>query len=192
MAHQGPQRPWSLTGPALERLLVALDSDPKRAAIAYQRLHERVSGLFQWWGAASAAETLADQALDRVARKLEEGVVIHAGSFGAYVRGVARMVFYESGRRGGEQRPLRDANGLPAPPPEEDSGEALACLDRCLATLGSEARSLILGYYGGGKKSEVRQRLAGELGISLTALRIRTHRLRQTLERCVAACLERT
>ena len=48
-------------------------------------------------------------------------------------------------------------------------------------------RSLVLRYYGEGKAAEVRRRLASELTLSTTALRIRAHRIRMQLEACVAA-----
>src|SRR5262245_36440925 len=85
---------WRLTPAAFERLLSALAQDRESAAVEYERLRGRLVGLIGWWGA-SGSEDLADMTLDRVARKLEEGAVVPAGSFGAYVRGVARMIFYE-------------------------------------------------------------------------------------------------
>lgn len=183
----GSRRRWQLTSGALERLLVRLDPDRERAAEIYEKLRERTIGLLQWWGALRADE-LADEALDRVARKIEEGTVIPEGSIAAYLRGVARMVFYESTREPSE--PLTGGEVLVAPESEDTEG-ALTCLDRCLASLDHADRKLVLKYYDSGKKAEVRQRLAGEMGISMTALRIRTHRLRERLEQCVTGCLER-
>lgn len=182
---RGTRRPWKLTEAAFERLLAALDDDRERAGLAYEQLRHRVIGLLQWWGA-SGAEDLADETLDRVARKLEEGAVVAQGSLGAYVRGVARMIFYESSRvpRG----PLPDGE-LAAAPASEDAEAPLLCLDRCLASLEPDERKLVLRYYEDGKKAEVRRNLARELDISPTALRIRTHRLRERLEGCVTACL---
>jgi DNA-directed RNA polymerase specialized sigma24 family protein len=160
--------------------------------VAYERLHERVCGLFRWWGAPEA-ETHADETLDRVARKLEEGAIVRDGSFGAYVRGVARLVFYESRRQWAQAVPLLDSAeraGAARAAAADGAEPALACLDRCLDGLDSDQRRLVLRYYDGGRKADARQALARELGISLTALRIRTHRLRQRLERCVSGCLE--
>ena len=178
-ARRGTGGGWKLTEGAFGRLLEALDSDRERAAVAYELLRQRMIGLLQWWGAA-APEDLADATLDRVARKLEEGAVIAQGSLGAYARGVARMIFYEAGR---------EPRG-PAPelPPPGDAEASLACLDRCLGELRSEERSLVLSYYGEGHKADLRRRLASREGLSATALRIRVHRLRERLERCVTAC----
>jgi DNA-directed RNA polymerase specialized sigma24 family protein len=168
---------------AFDRLLSALDADRDRAGAAYEHLRERTAGLLRWWGA-SDAEDLADLTLDRVARKLEEGATIANGSFGAYVRGVARMIFYESRRR--PQIQAGDAGYL-TPPPSSDP-DLFACLESCLGTLDPGDRTTVLRYYGDGKLADVRRRLGEELGVSMTALRIRAHRLRMQLERCVLAC----
>jgi DNA-directed RNA polymerase specialized sigma24 family protein len=179
------QRRWQLTATAFERFLRTLDPDRDRAAVAYEALRERISGLFEWWGAPRAAE-LADETLDRVARKVEEGAVIAEGSLGAYVRGVARLVFYESTRERTDQ--LSDGE-LAAESASDDSEPALACLDHCLDTLPANDRTLVLRYYEGGRRADARQLLADENGVSMTALRIRTHRLRRKLEQCVTSCL---
>jgi DNA-directed RNA polymerase specialized sigma24 family protein len=175
--------PGGVSPGAFDRLLTALDADRDRAAQAYEHLRDRTTGLLRWWGAADA-EDLADVTLDRVARKLEEGVAIAEGSFGAYVRGVARMIFYEAQRRPKLQ--AGDAIHL-APPPSSDH-DWLVCLDTCLDTLSPSERTLVLRYYGDGKPSDVRRRLGLELGVTMTALRIRAHRLRAQLERCVREC----
>jgi DNA-directed RNA polymerase specialized sigma24 family protein len=176
---------WSLTADTFERLLEALDPDRERAAVAYERLRDRTVGLLRWWGS-PAAEQLADDTLDRVARKLLEGAQIRPGSLGAYVRGVARLVYYESTRE-----PLEPLTGR-EPEMVAANGEADAadCLDRCLAAWDAADRDLLLRYYDAGKASDIRKQIADGLRISATALRIRTHRLRARLERCVAECLK--
>src|SRR5262245_61944953 len=185
-AHEAKAR-WTLTGAAFDRLLAALGPDPDRAAMAYEQLRERTIGLLRWWGAARPEE-LTDETLDRVARKLTEGASVPGGSLGAYVRGVARLVFYESGRE-----PLQPLSGQePAAAPGASEIEAASqCLDQCLAALSPHDRTLLVRYYGAGRAAHVRKQLADELGMSLTALRVRTHRLRAPVERCVRSCLER-
>ena len=180
---------WSLTPEALERLLGALDPDRERAAQAYEQLRVRIAGLHRWWGATNG-ETLADMTLDRVARELAEGVRRGEGAFGAYVRGVARMVHHEAIRQ--EQRiRVSELGALHSiqPAPDETSRAAFSCLDRCLPKLADHERKLVLSYYAEGRKDDVRRQLAAELGISSTALRIRTCRLRDRLERCVKGCM---
>ena len=177
---------WQITPAAFDRLLGALHADREQAALAYEGLRRRTLGLLQWWGA-SPVEDLTDRVFDRVARKLEEGAVIPDGSLGAYVRGVARMVFYESTRT---PRPSLPGREPIASMPADDADAPHACLDSCLASLPQADRQLALRYYGDGPRPEMRRRLADELGVSMTALRVRTHRLRERLEGCVTGCVE--
>src|SRR5687768_12240644 len=130
--------PANLTPSAFERLLQTLDSDRDRAAVAYEGLRDRVEGLLRWWGAAHARE-LADETIDRVATNLERGAVVSPTSFGAYVRGVARLVFYESQRRDARESPISD--DIAAPHLDAPDEQKLACLDGCLATLEPSERT---------------------------------------------------
>lgn len=173
-----------LTPDAFDVLLRALDPDRDHAGALYEDLRERITGLLRWWGSSNPTD-LADRTLDRVARKLSEGTEIRPGSLGAYVRGVARMIFYESNRDRTE--PLGD-HDLPLPPEDHSVEKSLRCLDRCLDTLPRDERRLALHYYDSG--AEARRRIAEDLRISMTALRLRTLRLRSRLEGCVKTCLE--
>jgi DNA-directed RNA polymerase specialized sigma24 family protein len=172
---------------AFNRLLTALDADRDRAAAAYEQLRERTIGLLRWWGAAEPEE-LADATFDRVAHKLSTGAVVAEGSLGAYVRGVARLIFYEARRR---PRVQSHEIALLSPAPSADV-ELLTCLDSCLTALSRQDRDVVLRYYADGKAADVRRRLAAELDLSMTALRIRAHRIRLQLEQCVLTCRGRS
>jgi hypothetical protein len=52
-------------------------------------------------------------------------------------------------------------------------------------------REIILSYYQDERRAKIdrRKRLAEQLKISLDALRIRAHRIRKGLEKCIASCL---
>lgn len=177
---------WTLSGRAFERFLAILADDRDAAAAAYEQLRARVVGLHRWWGAKDP-ERLADYTLDRTARKLEQGSDVERSNVGAYVRGVARMVFYEAAREP-KHVPLDRE-----PVTEEAIGDdrPASCLDDCLGHLAVDERTLVLRYYDGHNQIASRREMAKELGISATALRIRTHRLRIRLEQCVHGCLSR-
>lgn len=173
-----------LTADNFERLLTALDQDRDTAAYEYSRLRDRIARLLRWWGA-SDSDDLADATLDRVARTLARGKVVPRPSLSSYVQGVARMIFYESARA--KRRRLVSEQHASLHTRDAAADPMLDDLDACLESLAPAERDLVLRYYGTGRPHVIRRELAGELGISSTALRLRAHRLRERLERDVTA-----
>lgn len=189
MAHQQRDHDRSLTAAGLAGLLARLDADPDRAAGEYERLRRALLRFFDWRGVASPDEC-ADHTLDRLALKLQTTVVEDVWS---YAHGVARLVFFEQRRQPvfasideTADRGLTTTMPLPDGPDER----LRSCMDRCLAELDVESRSLLLAYYEGERSERIRsrRRLAERLGLSENALRSRLHRLRERLERCIEAC----
>ena len=179
-----------LSAVAFASLLDRLGPDREHAGAAYEHLRRALVSFFAWRGAATP-EDCADETLDRLAARLDEGVAVEA--LPRFAHGIARLVLLEHWRRP-EARgvPLTGAGSrhLIAPQQPEEPA-ALECCNRCLGELGSEARSLILEYYTGDGRNRIegRKRLARRLAISETALRNRAHRLRDQLERCITRCL---
>jgi DNA-directed RNA polymerase specialized sigma24 family protein len=196
MAMTGPRRAWTLDGDAFERLLAFLDPDRERAARRYEDIRRRLVKLFAWRGCTRADEC-ADRTIDRVARKLLEGADIRVADAFQYFHGVAMNVLREYFRdRERGVLPLDDEGPATIAPSEMDveaeraaRDTRLACMERCLARLMPAQRHLLVEYHGGDRHIERRQALSRSLGIPLNALRIRVHRLRATLERCVQACV---
>ena len=179
-----------LSAGALGRLLDRLGPDRERAAAAYEALQQTLVKFFDWRGA-WAPEECADETLDRLARKLEEGRPVE--DVKSFALGIARLVLLEQWRRP-EARlvPAEDArlDELAAPEPREDPPRQ-ACLERCLKELTPETRELVLRYYvsEGRSKIDNRRRLAAAMALSDNALRSRVQRVRDRLERCIDKCL---
>ncbi|HEY3571972.1 MAG TPA: RNA polymerase sigma factor [Thermoanaerobaculia bacterium] len=188
------ERLQGLTPEGFEALLAQLDPDREKAGMLYETIRRKLVRLFEWRGCASP-EDLADETINRVARRLGEGVELRSNDPYGYFCGVAHLVYKELLRRASrEQRALASGDWPPACEEEEPSDVRLDCLRRCLAKLPPDQRDLILRYYHG--KSDQgegnirnRQELAREAGIEMNALRIRVHRVRRKLESCVQACL---
>lgn len=155
-------------------------------------MHLKLTRYFEWRKCHSP-EARADEAINRVARRIEEGEKIH--NLAAYFSTVAGLIYLESLRE-----PARDPAGLdslpevpaPKPPTEEDEQKEsrLSCLDECLDELPIESRNLILAYYDDEERAKIaRRKLAAALDIPLNALRIRAHRIRKALEECLGKCL---
>lgn len=178
-----------LSREALERLLALLDPDPAKAARRFQQLRQRLTRLFEWRGAAFP-EDLTDETISRVARKLDEGIEIRADDPFRYFCGVAHLVFKEVLRERKRERQLLDpaawgSRGEAAE--EEPDDERMEALQDCLERLSPLSRDLILDYHEGERRDRIENRraMADRLGVPLNALRIRVHRIRTKLERCV-------
>jgi DNA-directed RNA polymerase specialized sigma24 family protein len=173
-----------LTADAFASLLTRLGPDAERAGSAYEHLRRALVSFFAWRGAATPEEC-ADETLDRLATRLDKGVVVE--DVARFAHGIARLVLLEHWRRP-EARgvPLEDLASGPAAATEADD-DVLPRLDRCLDELAPDSRQLILEYYGGEGRSRIDRRkgMAHALGASESALRNRAQRLRDQLERCL-------
>jgi DNA-directed RNA polymerase specialized sigma24 family protein len=171
-----------------ERLLARLDPDPRRAEEEFARFRRALTRYFDWRGA-PWPEDAADETLDRLARKLEEGVAVL--DLHAFARGIAKLVLQETLRSRERLTPIDDLEARgdsPAAPERVPEAPLAAHLDRCLEALERSARELVLAYYAGGDgrtKIESRQRLARTYRLTDNALRSRVQRLRDQLEACV-------
>lgn len=181
-----------MTREELDALLAALDPDRERAAEKYEVIRRKLIRLFEWRGC-ECPEDLADRTIERVARRLDEGVKVQSNIFG-YFYGVAHLIHKEFLRHAArEQRALERGDWPPRQPDEEPGDDRrIACLRRCLAELPPDQKTLLLRYYQG-ESSNISNRkdLSKELGIPINALRIRVHRARRKLESCVRDCLDR-
>ena len=185
----GAQRLQGLTSEGFEALLSQLAPERERAGELYETIRHRLVRLFEWRGCASP-EDLADETINRVARRLAEGVELRSNDPYGYFCGVAHLVYKEVLRRASrEHRALANGDWPPAAEEDEPSDARLECLRRCLAQLPPDQRGLVLRYHQGENNIRNRQQLAREAGIPMNALRIRVHRVRRKLESCVHACL---
>lgn len=172
---------WTLTQAALRHLLAVLDPDPDRAGREYELLRRKLVVFFRS-RCGPEPEALADEVLDRLARRLAEGEDVR--DLASYSRGVALNVCREALR----VRPTASLEGVDPPaadPPEpEPLADPLRC---CLDALAPADRDMVLRYYEGEGRRRIdnREVLAAALGLSPNALRIRVYRLRGELEACV-------
>ncbi len=186
-----PKIRWELTREALAKFLACLDPDAERAGEMYEALRTALVKFFQW-RRALFPEELADEALNRVIRKADEGEAPR--DVPTYCHGVARLVLLETLRRPENRRAdLEEIESLAAPAPDlPDEDERQSCFDGCLRELPVENRRLIMRYYQDERRRKIENRLAlaEELGIDITALRNRALRIRDKLDKCVTRCLK--
>ena len=176
------------TQEAFDKLLEWLDPDREQAGQKYQKIHARLIGIFSNHGCADP-EKLADEVIDRVTTKMDSLPQNYEGEPVRYFCGVARNILKEDLKRRNTHEPL-EAEHQQIEYNEDQS--KYDCLDKCMAELPSGSQSVILAYYEekGVAKIRRRKKIAEELGITVTALRLRVFHMRAQLSRCLAECLE--
>jgi DNA-directed RNA polymerase specialized sigma24 family protein len=180
-----------LTQESFDKLLAWLDPDREVAGRAYESI--RLT-LIQGFTAhrCSVPDVLADETINRVARKLPEIIDTYVGDRRPYIYRVAHYVHLEHRRRWIEVNEIAD--DIPTDTPPDDPELAFECLERCLSCLPAQNREVILRYYQGERKRKIegRKQLAAALGIELPILRLRAQRIREKLKVCILDCLEST
>lgn len=198
------KKEWTITQDAFSKLLARFDGDVERAGEKYELTRSQLIKYFECRGCRSPGD-LADEAINRVARKIAEGEDIPPQTFSSYFYGVARNISKEHLRDlesaasplellAASEHPLKDPSALA----EAESGRSrrerrLECLDACVKNFPPETREMLISYYEGeeGVKIRNRKRMAKDLGISLNNLRTRVYRLRERLEKCISECVNR-
>jgi RNA polymerase sigma factor (sigma-70 family) len=196
MANSSAPRPgrktdWVLTQNAFRQLLDWLDEGVNSDGSRYLEIRRRLVLYFDRKNCFTPDE-LADETLNRVARRIEEEGGISTDTPAHYCYIVARFVLLEDLRKS-PQKPL-DEHVVAFSDSTEQQQQAerrLHCLERCMATLDSDERSLIVSYYQGEQRSKIENRktIALRLGVSINALSIRACRIRTKLETCMRKCL---
>jgi DNA-directed RNA polymerase specialized sigma24 family protein len=191
------KRHWEPSGEAFQRLLTWLDEGRDSQGERYVEIRDRLVHYFARRNCL-LPEDLADETLNRVARRLEETGSIDDIAPARYCYIVAKFVLLESLRQRArqpedtwdDQRSLT-VRASPDDPPEQRD-RIMACLERCLEARTSFERTLILEYYRSapGPASGRRKQLAERLGLTANSLAIRACRIRSRLEACVRACME--
>jgi DNA-directed RNA polymerase specialized sigma24 family protein len=200
MAKFDLKRRWGLDEGAFHRLLAWLDEGADSKGERYLEIRDRLVHYFARRNG-PAPDDLADETLNRVARRLEETGSIDNVPPARYCYIVAKFVLLESLRRRARQPETSWGDGQKtenlrtgrSDDKSEERDRTIACLERCLDASTPPERQLILEYYGTDSQpaSVRRKRLAERLRLTSNSLAIRACRIRSRLESCVRACLEK-
>jgi hypothetical protein len=192
------KKDWSLTPTAFHQLLAWLDQGRRSDGQTYLEIRRRLVAYFDRKNCRAPNE-LADETLNRVARKLEELSAIETETPAKYCYATARFVFLEDLRARARDQQLHaeirhESQIAEDPHTDEIKERRMECLRRCAAKLDRDSRDLILRYYIGEEKVKIdnRRALARALAITTNALSIRACRIREKLELCVRECAGRT
>ncbi|MGA9995803.1 MAG: sigma-70 family RNA polymerase sigma factor [Pyrinomonadaceae bacterium] len=188
----------SITEKDFEQLLSWLHQDREEAARQYEKIRHSLIKIFTWRGY-SDAEDLADETINRVTRKISTVAPKYVGNAMQYFYAVANNLMLETDRRKRLQLPLRGLEPEPTYMPLEDKlieedivERELKALEECLKKLRVQDRELITEYYSRERKTKlsVRKKLAQKYDLRSNALRVRVHRIRAVLEKCIRNKIE--
>jgi len=187
---------WTLTEAALQRLLHWLDEGTDSGGEKFLEMRRRLVAYFDRKNCLNPDE-LADEALSRVARRLEEEGTIQSDTPAKYCYIMARFVFKEQLREAKRQHLMaveierRSTTEPQAAELAELRERRLDCLEQCTGKLNPASREIIMRYYIGRERAKIENRrsLASSLGITMNALSIRACRIREKLEACVKQCV---
>lgn len=177
-----------LTPAAFDELLLLLDQDRGQAGQKYEQIRRSLMLFFRSRGSLTP-EDLADETIDRGARRISEGVEVYTSDPFLYFYGIALRVLQEQHRK-----PLLRQPFPPEPINPEERERKLQCMEECLAKLDAQTRDWLTQYVQGDYRARTEQRtkMAENMGVSLNTLRIRVHRIREQLEQCVKRCVEQS
>jgi DNA-directed RNA polymerase specialized sigma24 family protein len=182
----------SLTSEGFERFLALLAAEREAAGEQYELVRLKLVKYFELRMSAHP-DDLADETIDRVARRLAGGERIESPEVMRYVYGVARNVLLESWKNEQRQKKIGYPPAANDDSHQEDADLQLDCFQECLGQIPQDSHGLLLRYYQHTGRTKINDRLAmaQEHTIPANALRIRIHRIKAELQRCIETCMKR-
>jgi DNA-directed RNA polymerase specialized sigma24 family protein len=168
---------------AFEATLARLEPDLPDSVQRYKQLRLKMTKFFSW-RQSEDPESLADETITRAAKNIAAGEEIRAENPYPYFYGIAKNVFRENLREKEKRGELVDKMAEQTSSPSRDRED---CRKQCLEKLQPEKLLLLKQYYIG---DESRENLAKTLNITLNALRLQVHRIKQELRECHEECLK--
>lgn len=179
----------TITEEAFNKFLFWLNSDRDEAGRKYEVIRRHLIIILTCRGCADAEE-LADETINRVIRRAQEMAETYIGDPTPYFITVANHLYLEYLAK--HRPPVDLPDNLPQPPgPDPEEEREYTYLETCLQELTPANRDMLLQYYQEDKQAKIdhRKKLAKKMGIDLNALRIRAHRARVALQKCIDKCL---
>ncbi len=196
MGKQRPKKDWIMEPESFERFLRWLDREVGSDGERYIEIRRRLVSYFDRKNCRTP-EDLADETLNRVARRLEEEGRIDVETPEKYCYITAKFVFLESLRSKEKQNvaidPAIENKLISEVTGDENENEIrFECLEKCADKLEVSNREIIFRYYYGEEriKIENRRMLAQKFELSVNALSIRACRIREKLRGCVKKCVD--
>jgi DNA-directed RNA polymerase specialized sigma24 family protein len=169
--------------PDFERFLSRLEPDFSTSEKRYKQLRLKLMKFFSWrW--CEEPDSLADETIIRIVKNIIAGEEIRVANPYSYVYGVAMNVFREYLRDKKKRQEIASNFEVLSP---DDSEDVRDCRMQCLQSLPPNKLNLLKQYY---LSKENREELAASMKLSLNALRLQIHRIKNDLRFCYKECLD--
>lgn len=184
----------SLTQEDFDALLQWFAPNREDAGAKYEEIRNGLMRYFSFKGC-SEVESLADETINRVAKKFSNLDRNNENKHITYFYGFADKIYLEY-RRGIERKSVELEQTTYSIEKTFDQTNEIKeqrheCLEKCLATLAAQDKNLIIQYFSKDKieKQKLRQNLAEQNSLTIGTLRVQIYRLKGTLKNCVGKCL---
>ena len=165
-----------------DRLFTLLEPGSPSPESGFQLCRLKLIKFFSWRWCPDPAN-LADETIVRLLKNVKQGHMTASEKPYKYVYAIALNVYREH-RRELEKHPLVSYDdAVTTWVPESSDG----CRELCLKKLPNDKLELLNQYY-----LLDREELAGKLELSLNALRLRIHRIKEDLRNCCEDCQKRS
>ena len=168
---------------SFDRLLIRLEPEQPNFEKRYSQLRFKLVKFFVW-RRCQDPDNLADETISRIVKNITDGKTIRTDTPYSYIYGIAKYVFMEYLR---EKKKLQEiGNSFPdeASPGEESVRD---CRIECLKKLSLDKRLLLEQYY---LDDSSREEIAERQHITLNALRLQIHRIKNDLKKCYRNCIK--
>jgi DNA-directed RNA polymerase specialized sigma24 family protein len=168
---------------AFEALLLRLEPHFPDTEKRYKQLRTKMLKFFVW-RRSEDPEGLADETISRALYNISTGEEIYSDNPYSYIYGIARYVFMEYIR---DKKKNEALTSTLTEQPTNTLQDWQDCRKECLQKLAPDKRKLLEQYY---TEEESREDIALALDISLNALRLQIHRIKQELRACQEECVK--
>ena len=187
ISYLGPLRPlnrWIIIKSHCEKLLLRMEPGYSSTEERYKQLRLKLTKFFAWRHCHDP-EVLADETIMRTIKNINSGEEILATNPYSYLYAVATNVFREYVREMKKQEAIAEEN-IQDLTTSLDYGSD--CRRECIERLSPDRLKMLQEYY---MDEEDRVGIAASRGISLNALRLQVHRIKNELRRCYEECIKK-
>ncbi len=184
-----------LTKENFDALLLWFSPNREEAGAKYEEIRNGLIRFFSFKGC-SDAEVLADETINRVAKKFDQldtnNKNKHITFFYGFASNIYREYLHKLNKREVQFEPNIHSNTEIIYQPDEIVEEKHHCLQKCLLKLSEIDRVLMIQYFSKEKSAKIehRRKLAEHLHLNQGAMHVKIYRLKDILRGCVEKCLE--